>query len=128
MNRALALQPADVSAYPSLPPEKCRADVERMIRRCGHSFGLSKATIGILIAMMDYTRPRDWTSGTAAPVCFASQTRVAEAASCSTRTIRNAEVALEDIGDDLNLAPLARRMKEPDLREALAIGITGIGQ
>jgi len=69
-----------------------------MIRRCGHSFGLSKATIGILIAMMDYTRPRDWTSGTAAPVCFASQTRVADAASCSTRTIRNAEVALEGAG------------------------------
>lgn len=98
MNRALALQSAVEPAHPSLPPKTCRGDVERMIRRCGDGFGLSKGTVRVLLAMMDYTRPSDWESGAAAPVCFASQTRIATANNCSTRTIRNAEVALEKAG------------------------------
>lgn len=98
MNGARALQSAAEAAHPSLPPDICRADVERMIRRCGGAFGLSRGTVSILIDMMGYTRPRDWTGGAAAPVCFAAQTRIAEASNRSTRTIRNAEVELEKAG------------------------------
>ena len=99
MNRAYTYSAAAPAAgYPSLPSGMERSDLERLLTRSGDALGLSSATLRILLVMIQFTRPSDWTSGHAAPVCFAQQTLVAETCRRSTRAVRSAEQKLCDSG------------------------------
>lgn len=99
MNRAFSYPSAACrAAYPSLPDGLQRSDVERLLTRCGDVFGLSPATIRILLVMVQHTRPADWTSPTTAPVCFAAQSVIAEACCRTTRAVRAAETKLAEAG------------------------------
>ena len=99
MNRAFSYPSAACrTASPTLPHGLERSDVERLLTRCGDVFGLKPATIRILLVMVQHTRPADWTSPSTAPVCFASQTVIAEACCRTTRAVRAAETKLAEAG------------------------------
>lgn len=99
MNRAFSYSSAvSRAAYPALPNGFERSHVERLLTRCGDVFGLTPATIRILLVMVQHTRPADWTSPSTPPVCFAAQTVIAEACCRTTRAVRAAETKLTEAG------------------------------
>lgn len=89
---------AGAADYPALPGAMQRSQVEQLIRHNRRAIGLTKGQAEVLLAMMDQTRPCDWTSGSAEPVCFARQMTIAAITQTTTKTVRDTEQFLVSLG------------------------------
>lgn len=97
----LALQDTATQAYhPRLPGRYQRGDVVRILTGIAPRLGLGAGALRALLGMIHMTRASDWTAGTADPVCFREQIKIAAASGVTTRTIR----AHEAVFQRLNLA------------------------
>lgn len=89
---------AGAADYPALPGTMQRSQVEQLIRHNRRAIGLTKGQTEVLLAMMDQTRPCDWTSGCAEPVCFARQMTIAAITQTTSKTVRDTERVLVRLG------------------------------
>ena len=89
---------AGAADYPALPGTMQRSQVEQLIRHNRRAIGLTKGQTEVLLAMMDQTRPCDWTSGCGEPVCFARQMTIAAITQTTTKTVRDTEQFLVRLG------------------------------
>ncbi len=90
-------QAALAGEYPALPGHMQRSQVEQLIRQNRRAIGLTKGQAEVLLVMIDQTRPSDWTSGQAEPVCYARQMTIAAIAQTTTKTVRDTEKALVEL-------------------------------
>lgn len=89
---------AGAADFPALPGTMQRSQVEQLIRHNRRAIGLTKGQTEVLLAMMDQTRPCDWTSGCAEPVCFARQMTIAAITQTTSKTVRDTERVLVRLG------------------------------
>lgn len=94
-----ALQKTAVNAdHLRLPGRYQRGDVIRILTTIAPRLGLRAGALRGLLAMIHMTRASDWTGGTAEPICYREQTKVAAAAGVTTRTTRSHEAVLQRLG------------------------------
>ena len=99
MKQASSLRRAEPAALrPVLPDGVERYHLEQILSRVGSDLGLQASRIMALLAMIRTTRPADWTDPACDPVCYLSQTDLAEGLGKTPRAIRNDERALERLG------------------------------
>lgn len=84
--------------FPRLPGRYQRGDVIRIVTSVAPRLGLGAGALRALLTMIHTTRAADWTGGTCTPTCYREQTKVAQSAGVTTRTMRNNEAVLERLG------------------------------
>jgi len=97
MNNAIqAIHGSEAQAlcFPTLPEGVQRHHVEALLLDLGGAIGLSRSLLITLLRMIKDTRPSDWTSPDAEPVCYMQQTKIAECLEKTERQVRNDEAAL----------------------------------
>ncbi|MBP1806926.1 replication initiation protein RepC [Rubellimicrobium aerolatum] len=94
----LACPLAGEASRPVLPPGTTRSDVERLLPTIRRAFALSDACALTLLLLIQTTRPSDWTDPSVRPVCYASQTSLAERLGKTPRALRYDEMRLERAG------------------------------
>lgn len=97
MQQALQ-RPMPRADFPRLPGRYQRGDVVRILTTIAPRLGLSSGALRALLTMVHMTRASDWTSGTADPICYREQTKVAAATGVTTRTTRSHEAVLQRLG------------------------------
>lgn len=82
---------------PVLPKNMQRSDVQRLMRRVAPAIGMSDGQLTVMLAMIDETRPSDWSNPSIEPVCFAMQSNIAALTGKDERTVRRVEAVLENV-------------------------------
>lgn len=85
----------EAKTFPVLPGNMQRSDVERLLRRIAPALGMNDGQLTVVLAMIDETRPSDWTDPAMEPVCFSMQSNIAYLTGKDERTVRRIEKALE---------------------------------
>ena len=80
--------------YPALPQGVNRHHVEDLLLGVGAAIGLSPSLLRTALTLIKQTKPSDWTSTEAEPVCFVQQTKLARMLDKSERQVRNDEATL----------------------------------
>ena len=84
--------------YPVLPDGMQRSQVRDLLLELRRALKLSQAALLTLLQIVERTRPSDWTSPDAEPVCYARQVRLAAELGKSERAVRYDEARLERMG------------------------------
>ena len=92
---ARASAPCD---HPVLPEGMQRGDLNALLRAVRARLGLNADQCDALLAMIERTRPSDWTSPADEPVCFAKQDSLAATLGKDGRSIRRYERLFEKMG------------------------------
>lgn len=80
--------------YPALPEGINRHHVEDLLLGVGAAIGLSASLLLTFVTLIKQTKPSDWTSTEAEPVCFVQQTKLARMLDKSERQVRADEATL----------------------------------
>ena len=84
--------------HPVLPEGMQRGDLNALLRAVRARLGLNADQCEALLAMIERTRPSDWTSPADEPVCFAKQDSLAATLGKDGRSIRRYERLFEKMG------------------------------
>lgn len=85
--------------YSALPGKMQRSQLADFLREVAAPlWGMKSGRLMTLLVMMDQTRPQDWTSNAAEPVCYMQQTQLAIRLGKTERAIRNDEAEFERLG------------------------------
>ena len=97
MSRYAHASQNEAKTFPVLPGNMQRSDVERLLRRIAPALGMNDGQLTVVLAMIDETRPSDWTDPAMEPVCFSMQSNIAYLTGKDERTVRRIEKALEQV-------------------------------
>lgn len=95
MNFVSHASQAEADDFPVLPGNLQRSDVQRILRRVAPTLGMTDGQLAVTLALIDETRPSDWTDPRFEPVCFSMQVNIATLTGKDERTVRRVEAALE---------------------------------